>query len=599
MNKGSGIETDVYGLGALLYFLLTGRPPFRGGTITELIRELELRDPAPPAALAPGISADLNTICLKCLEKRPTDRYRSADELADDVQRYLGGFAVHARPIGWNGRLVRWSRRNRTTAALIGTLAATLIGSLVATTSLYLAAVRGQREAEQERAAVLETIDRLLTEVSKSLQYQQGSQPVRQALLAAAKEAYDARVAARQGDDKQLQVDDATATYRLAQIHHQTLQRAECDRLARDAMAQFRQLAERYPDEHHFQFDIFHCCLLLGDYERAYAIISDLIRKYPLPDYREAAAGTACNLASVVQRDDPQRGEQLLRDGLALALALNQDFPDRPRFHRCLRHAYSGLCRLKLDRLDYLAALQSAEQAIAIGEKLVHDTPEETGFRTDLIADLGLAHVISVAMGKTDQDSEFLVRATAVAREGWQLHPQQLINWNNYIGALRQEIVQFRGPWQTPDQPFVDLVKEHRFALRAARHFWPHSEKRFDLRYAEFLADCPLEAMRDLEEAERLTSQWSAENISTEWVHSLGVVRLRCGRYKEAWECFRRAYPASDTPASIYAALAAARMGDLQMADRILADLGSLSEIQVNCRIRAEIDALRSEDGEA
>ena len=158
---------------------------------------------------------------------------------------------------------------------LLGTLAATLIGGLVATTSLYFAAARGQREAEQECAAVVETIDRLLTEVSKSLQYQQGSQPVRQALLAAAKEAYDVRVVARKGDDKQLQVEDTTATYRLAQIHLQAHQWSECDRLARDAMTQFRNLAERYPDEHRFQFDIFHCSLLLHDYESAYTIISE------------------------------------------------------------------------------------------------------------------------------------------------------------------------------------------------------------------------------------------------------------------------------------------------------------------------------------
>ena len=587
-------QTDVYGLGAVLYFLLTGKPPFRASSLTEFVHELEHRDPEAPAALTSGISPDLNNICLKCLEKRPADRYAGADELADDIQRYLAGYPVRARPIGWSGRLVRWSRRNRTTAALLGTLAATLIGGLVATTSLYLAAVRGQREAEDERAAVLQTIDRLLTEVSKSIQYQQGSQPVRQALLASAKEAYDAQVAARQGDDKQLQVEDATATYRLAQIHHQAYQWSECDRLARDAMTQFRHLAERYPDEHRFQFDIFHCWLLLHDYESAYTIISDLIRKYPLADYREAAAGTACHLASKVRMDDPQRAEQLLRDGLALAKALTQEFPDRARFQRSLRHAYSGLAILKLDELDYRVAQQYVEQAIAIGKQLVHDTPQEAGFRTQLVGDLRVAHCISRALGDTDKNSEFLAQATAIAREGLQLNPQQLAIWSNYIGALRQQIDQFRGPWQPPDQHVVDLVKEHLFALRAAQHFWPDSEEPLQLLHAEFLADCPLEAMRDLEQAERLTSHWSAQNVDANWAQSLGVVRLRCGRYQEAWACFRRAYPDTERPKTIYAALAAARMGDLQTADRILQDLGAPPYIQQNRRLLAELNELKT-----
>ena len=201
MAQGSGTSIDVYGLGAVLYFLLTGKPPFRGGSITELIRELERHDPDPPASLEPGVPLDLNTICLKCLQKQPQDRYATVNELADEIQRYLAGFPVLARPIGAFGRLIRWSRRNRRVAALTGLLGATLAAALIVTTSLFLLAERERRISEEERESAIDTIDRMLTEVSKSLANQPASSEVRQSLLAAAKEAYDC--ASRQAEQRQ------------------------------------------------------------------------------------------------------------------------------------------------------------------------------------------------------------------------------------------------------------------------------------------------------------------------------------------------------------------------------------------------------------
>ena len=111
--------TDVYGLGAVFYHLLTGAAPFVGGTIYETVQLVLETEPRPPRLLNPKVDRDLSTICLKCLEKDPQHRYSSALALAEDLERWLRHKPIQARRTGIVIRGKKWVRRNPTTAVAV------------------------------------------------------------------------------------------------------------------------------------------------------------------------------------------------------------------------------------------------------------------------------------------------------------------------------------------------------------------------------------------------------------------------------------------------------------------------------------------------
>jgi tetratricopeptide (TPR) repeat protein len=121
-SRDVGPPADIYALGAILYEMLTGRPPFKGATPMETMRQVVDDDPVPPSRLVPRVARDLETICLKCLNKEPSRRYDSALALAEDLERYLAGEPIKARRTPPWERGAKWARRRPVTATLLAGL---------------------------------------------------------------------------------------------------------------------------------------------------------------------------------------------------------------------------------------------------------------------------------------------------------------------------------------------------------------------------------------------------------------------------------------------------------------------------------------------
>jgi serine/threonine-protein kinase len=160
-SRDVGPAADTYALGAILYELLTGRPPFRAETAAETLRQVVSQDPVPPSRLNTAVPRDLETICLKCLEKDPRRRYASTAELASDLHRFQRDEPIVARPLGHGERVLRWACRKPTAAALV--MAALALVGLALGGGAWLMQERADRRGEvrAEVGTALDQAERL------------------------------------------------------------------------------------------------------------------------------------------------------------------------------------------------------------------------------------------------------------------------------------------------------------------------------------------------------------------------------------------------------------------------------------------------------
>jgi WD40 repeat protein len=180
-RPGLTTAVDVYSVGTILYELLTGRPPFRAETTWETLLHVQTAEPVPPRRLQPKVPHDLETICLKCLHKEPAKRYGSAEALAEDLERFLAGEPVRARPVGGWERTLKWVKRRPAVAALLGVSGVAALALVALGVGLfYSARLRVALDTADElraRAQVLEQQTRYARDINLAHQAWEKGEP--------------------------------------------------------------------------------------------------------------------------------------------------------------------------------------------------------------------------------------------------------------------------------------------------------------------------------------------------------------------------------------------------------------------------------------
>jgi serine/threonine protein kinase/tetratricopeptide (TPR) repeat protein len=354
---------DVYSLGATLYHALTGRPPFQAADVVETLRQVREEDPVPPRRLNPAVSGDLETICLKCLQKEPPRRYASALAFAEDLRRFLAGEPIHARPVGPVERLYRWCRRNPKVASLAAALGTVLAIGITAVTCLWLlaesrraSAFREKVNAERQRERAEQTLDQAMgvidefTEVSRKLKINNVDSNVhgRKRLLESAVKHYE-EIRGQNGDDPRVLHELARAYVRLADVN-KVMGSLE------DALA----AAQRSVD-----------------------LFENLVNEHPAVAEYQSGLAAACEWLSIVP-NEPAAKRQSVRRALSIRQELLRKEPDNAAYLSGLAMSYYNSAVVERDNERWPQALQLLEEARKLRKHLADKEPANTGNLSEL-----------------------------------------------------------------------------------------------------------------------------------------------------------------------------------------------------------------------
>jgi serine/threonine protein kinase/TPR repeat protein len=394
-----GPLADVYALGGILYYLLTGRPPFQAGHVAQTLRQVIEQEPLSPRQVNLAVDRDLETICLKCLQKHADVRYASAGQLADELACYLRGEAISARPISRTASLLRWCRRNPSIAILSGSLLVALLGGLLGTSVGLVRAEQRRRETVKER----DDKDKALQVKSQAFNLAMG----------ALRKLTDRVVELRMARQTELSEDDR--------------------RFLRDIQRQYEELAKLPGDdaEQRFargegHFSVGRMAQELGEieeteaaYRKAVAIFEQLVADFPdRSDFRQWLALGQNNLGNVFKNTGrPKEAEEAHAAARTHYKQLAADFPTRSEFRMEVALSYYNLGIL----LHTTRRLQEAEkahaEARALLQQLVADFPDNTEFRWKL----GMSHhsmgFLLSEMDRLREAEESILAALAIQKE--------------------------------------------------------------------------------------------------------------------------------------------------------------------------------------
>jgi serine/threonine protein kinase len=366
-NREIGPAADVYALGAILYELLTGRPPFRGETILDTLEQVRTREPLPPGRLRPQLSRDLETISLKCLQKEPRKRYESAAALADDLRRYLAGEPIRARPVRAWERGLKWARRKPTQAAL---LAVCILGPILLAT-VVLAYDSRLRQSNKNLTDALETTEEKRQEANNNLR-----------LAGLAIENF----ATKLGQDKRL------LAHNLEDVRKEYLQ---------SAMDMWRKLLEQRPEDPGRQQEYARTLQRFGwlikelgakqeaidAFQKAVGILKEIASEYAeVPQYRDEQAEAFNSLAGVyADLRRSELAETAFLEARKIRQQLASEYPTERAYQSKLANNHNNLALLYEETGRSDLAEKAHLDARDIWAKLLKDHPKVEEYRSGLV----------------------------------------------------------------------------------------------------------------------------------------------------------------------------------------------------------------------
>jgi tetratricopeptide (TPR) repeat protein len=432
-----GPAADVYALGAILYELLTGRPPFVGDTVLETLEQVRATEPLPPSGLRRNLPRDLETICLRCLEKDPGKRYPSAGALAEDLRRYTRGEPVRARPVGAGERAWKWARRRPALAALFGTvvLSAVVLLSWGLWYSVQLRAYsqrlnKSARDARAQRALALQTLNDLVYNVEQQLRGTPDSQEIRRKILL---RAVDGLGQVLRDVDPTVPDDTTAAAY--LRLGHVLLGLND----VRQARQQFEQAlaiaeASRHADPESLTARLHwgeaHRGLgeadsWLGDlasareHSRTYLAIAEELARAAPEDLRvRASLLEACLELADSYRDQGDR--PAARRYFERAAEAGERLPPR----RELALAYVGLGRVCRELGDLPASRRALERSLEVHQRLPQDASSEAYARMDRGFAQNRLGLTLLELGEPEAGRRHLEQGVALIRQLADANPR-------------------------------------------------------------------------------------------------------------------------------------------------------------------------------
>jgi serine/threonine protein kinase len=447
-TKEVGPPADIYALGSILYELLTGLPPFRGETVYDTIKMVQSAEPVPPTRLHTKVPRDLETICLKALNKEPRNRYETAGFLAEDLRRFLSNEPIRARRTRLWEHAWKWTKRRPAVAALIAVSSLALIAFSVggyifarqesqrAEQADYLTAIaldheriaedrrreaehqrnraidqekiaeERRKEADQQRTRAeknfqqaLAAVDEMLTRVGQErLAHEPRMEKVRRDLLQKALRFYE-EFLGTEGDNPLVRLETARARQRVGDIQEMLGENRAAEKAYRSAVSAFVDLKDKFPDRPDLMHELANTYGALSlvlqnlgrredaeiERQKSLDLKNMLVARFPKPEYRYELAAGLQNRALLLQTQNRlSPAEEAYGRALEIFDRLATDFPNAAAYQQELARTSANYGTLLQATRRSKAAENAYRRAVEVLEKLVARWPENESYQNEL-----------------------------------------------------------------------------------------------------------------------------------------------------------------------------------------------------------------------